>query len=64
MSNGKAVGKFEVFAEGFTGKTTPMKAPGEAVARADGVAQAPDGSLYISEDVKGKMWRVFYRPGK
>ena len=64
MSNGKANGAFEVFADGFTGKTTPLKAPGEAVSRPDGLAQGPDGSLYISEDVKGKMWRVFYRPSK
>ncbi len=61
IANGKANGNFEVFADGFTGKSTPVKAPGEAVARPDGVAQGPDGSLYISEDVKGKIWRVFYR---
>ena len=24
------------------------------------VAQAPDGSIYISESVKGKIWRVIY----
>jgi glucose/arabinose dehydrogenase len=32
----------------------------DAAARADGVAQAPDGSLYIAESVKGKIWRVLY----
>jgi glucose/arabinose dehydrogenase len=64
IADGKASGSFEVFADGFTGKTTPLKAPGEAVARPDGVAVGPDGSLYISEDVKGKIWRVFYRPAK
>ena len=31
-----------------------------AVARADGIAQAPDGSLYISDSQKGKIWRVMY----
>ena len=35
--------------------------PNRAVARADGVAQAPDGSLYITDSQKGKVWRVFYR---
>ena len=25
------------------------------------VAQAPDGSLYIADSQKGKIWRVFYR---
>ncbi len=62
IANGRASGSFEVFAEGFTGKPGPIRTPGEAAARPDGVAQAPDGSLYISEDVKGKIWRVFYRP--
>jgi glucose/arabinose dehydrogenase len=35
--------------------------PDEALARADGVAQAPDGSFYITESQKGKVWRVIYR---
>jgi glucose/arabinose dehydrogenase len=61
IASGKASGMFEVFADGFTGKPAPIKAPGEAAARPDGVAMGPDGSLYISEDVKGKMWRVMYK---
>jgi len=60
FSGNKPSGKFEVFADGFAGKT-PLMQPGAAVARADGVAQAPDGSLYIAESQKGKVWRVFYR---
>jgi len=54
-------GKFEIFASGFAGKT-PLMAPNDAWARADGVAQGPDGSLYITDSQKGKIWRVFYRP--
>ena len=42
----------------------PLMSPAMAVARADGVAQAPDGSLYISDRQKGKIWRVIYRGGK
>ena len=61
IANGKASGMFEVFADGFIGKPTAIKAPGEAAARPDGVAEGPDGSLYISEDVKGKIWRVLYK---
>ena len=56
-------GKFEIFASGFAGKAQIMN-PNEALARADGVAQAPDGSLYITESQKGKVWRVFYRGAK
>jgi glucose/arabinose dehydrogenase len=59
FAGGKPSGDFEVFADGFTGKT-PLMNPGEAVARPDGVAQAPDGSLYIGESQKGKIWRVIY----
>ncbi|HEU4692439.1 MAG TPA: hypothetical protein VFS23_28950, partial [Vicinamibacterales bacterium] len=59
IANGKATGEFEVFADGFVGKT-PLMSPTDAVARPDGVAQAPDGSLYISESQKGKIWRVMY----
>ena len=56
-------GKFEIFASGFAGKAQIMN-PNDALARADGVAQAPDGSLYITESQKGKVWRVFYRGAK
>jgi glucose/arabinose dehydrogenase len=56
-------GKFEIFASGFAGKAQIMN-PNDALARADGVAQAPDGSLYITESQKGKVWRVFYRGGR
>jgi glucose/arabinose dehydrogenase len=59
FANGKATGDFEVFAQGFAGKE-PLKVPNDAVARPDGVAQAPDGSLYISESQRGKIWRVYY----
>jgi glucose/arabinose dehydrogenase len=38
--------------------------PTDALARADGVAQAPDGSIYITDSQNGKVWRVFYRQRK
>ncbi len=63
FSAGNPAGKFEIFASGFPGKT-PLMNPDEAVARADGVAQAPDGSLYIADSQKGKIWRVMYRNAK
>jgi glucose/arabinose dehydrogenase len=56
-------GKFEIFAGGFAGKEKVTN-NNDALARADGVAQAPDGSLYITESQKGKVWRVFYRGAK
>jgi glucose/arabinose dehydrogenase len=57
--NGQA-GKPEIFASGFAGKPQIML-PNEAAARPNGVAEAPDGSLYIIDSVKGKVWRVFHR---
>jgi glucose/arabinose dehydrogenase len=35
--------------------------PGQAVARPGGLAVGPDGSLYIAEDAKGKIWRIMYK---
>jgi glucose/arabinose dehydrogenase len=63
FANGKPSGEFEVFADGFAGKEQ-IRNSNEAVARADGVAQAPDGSLYIAESQKGKIWRVIYKAAK
>jgi glucose/arabinose dehydrogenase len=60
FKDGKPSGDFEIFADGFAG-VTPLMNPGQAEARADGVAQGPDGSLYISDSEKGKIWRVMYR---
>jgi glucose/arabinose dehydrogenase len=59
FTGGKPSGKSEIFADGFAGPG-PIKQQNDAVARADGVAQAPDGSLYIAESVKGRIWRVVY----
>jgi glucose/arabinose dehydrogenase len=61
--DGKPSGSHEVFANGFAGKS-PLMNPDAALARADGVAEAPDGSLYISESQHGKIWRVIYRGEK
>ncbi|MHB8884799.1 MAG: PQQ-dependent sugar dehydrogenase [Methylovirgula sp.] len=60
MSNGKASGKFIVFADGFAGA---VKEPGRARFRPTGLAEGPDGALYISDDVRGRIWRVTYQGG-
>ncbi len=62
MRDGKAAGAYETFADGFAGKPTVM-AREEAAARPMGLAQGPDGSLFIVDSVKGKIWRVMQRPG-
>jgi glucose/arabinose dehydrogenase/mono/diheme cytochrome c family protein len=53
-------GPWEVFADGFAG-VDPIFNTGNAAARPMGLAQGPDGSLYVSDSVKGKIWRVMFK---
>jgi glucose/arabinose dehydrogenase len=58
MRDGKA-GTYEVFADGFPGVANVQ--PGSAQHRPTGVAVGPDGSLYITDDAGGRIYRIFYR---
>lgn len=60
FQEGKPTGNWEVFADGFAGVDTIINMS-DARYRPMGLAQGPDGSLYISESRKGKIWRVMYR---
>jgi glucose/arabinose dehydrogenase len=57
FKNGVPSGKHEIFADGFAGGHLD---PGKARFRPCGLAQGPDGSLYISDDQKGRIWKVVY----
>ena len=57
LAGGKSSANYVVFADGFAGA---KKEPGEAAHRPSGVAAGPDGSLYISDDQKGRIWRVTF----
>ncbi len=59
MKDGKPSGNWEVFAEGFAGGPD-IKSPKDAKHRPMGLAEGPDGSLYISDSVKGTVWRILY----
>ncbi len=59
FEKGKPKGTYEIFADGFAGVDTIHSMP-EAHFRPMGLAQGPDGSLYISESKKGRIWRVIY----
>lgn len=52
--------EWEVFANGFAGVET-ITSTGDANHRPTGLAIGPDGSLYISDGVDGKIWRVMYK---
>lgn len=51
-------GDYEEFATGFPGAENPQ--PGSADYRPTGLTLGPDGSLYITDSQKGKIWRVVY----
>jgi glucose/arabinose dehydrogenase len=56
--NGRPSGRAETFADGFAGPGRPL--PGAARHRPVGVTEGPDGSLYISDDRGGRIWRVVF----
>ncbi len=60
FENGKPINKWEVFADGFAGVDT-IATMEDAKYRPMGLSEGPDGSLYISESKKGKIWRVVFK---
>jgi glucose/arabinose dehydrogenase len=60
FKNGKPTGKWEVFADGFA-DTKDIASPRDAKHRPCGLAQGPDGSLYVSDDVKGNIYKIMYK---
>ena len=50
----------ENFAEGFAGPTNADKYTGHATYRPVGEAVGPDGSLYVADSNKGRIWRIYY----
>lgn len=57
--NGKPSGDWEIFADGFAGKTE-ISSTRQAVHRPCGLAQAADGSIYVSDDSKGTIYKIGY----
>ena len=60
---GQPSGDYEVFADGFAG-VDPIVNVSDAVYRPMGLAMGPDGTLYIAETEKGKIWKVTYKGNK
>lgn len=60
LAHGRATGQCSIFADGFAGG---VKDPGAAAHRPSGLAVGPDGSLYVADDVKGRIYKIVYRGG-
>jgi glucose/arabinose dehydrogenase len=59
LRDGRPTGAWDVFADGFTGKDSIMN-PGEAKYRPTGLAEGPDGALYVTDSRRGRIWRITY----
>jgi len=55
MTDGAPSGDWSVFAEGFRGS-----AENNAAHRPCGIAEGPDGSIYVSDDRAGRIYRIIY----
>ena len=56
---GEVTGEWEIFADDFEGPN-PITSPAEARHRPTGLAIGPDGALYVSDDARGRVWRITY----
>lgn len=58
LSNGKSSGNYEVFADDFS----PGIATGARTGphRPTGLAESPDGALYVADDAGGRIYKIWY----
>ena len=59
FKNGKPAGPWEIFADNFSGIDL-VKPTGPVQHRPCGLAQAPDGSLYVTDDLNGTLFKISY----
>jgi len=58
-ASGLPAGGYEVFADNFTGKAE-LASPNDAAHRPHGVAVGSDGSLYVTDALHGRIWRILH----
>jgi len=59
FKDGKPSGEWEVFAKGFAGVEV-VNSTRQAQHRPCGLAQGPDGSIFVTDDVKGSVYKISY----
>lgn len=59
FENNQVAGAHETFANNFAGKSE-IATPSEATYRPTGLAEGPDGSLYVVDSKEGRVWRIVY----
>ena len=59
FKNGKPSGPWEIFADNFAGIDL-IKPTGPVQHRPCGLAQGPDGSLYVTDDLNGTIFKISY----
>jgi glucose/arabinose dehydrogenase len=61
LKAGKADGKYEVFADGFAPSVGAARAnASQGTHRPTGLAVGTDGSLYVADDMGGRIYRIVY----
>jgi glucose/arabinose dehydrogenase/mono/diheme cytochrome c family protein len=60
LTGSRSAGGCEIFADGFAGGVI---SPEGAIHRPSGVAVGPDGSLFVSDDMKGRIYKITYVGG-
>jgi glucose/arabinose dehydrogenase len=59
MSGNRFTGAYETFAGDFAGHEVTGP-PGAAAHRPVGLAQSPDGAVYVTDDRAGRIWKIVY----
>jgi glucose/arabinose dehydrogenase len=63
LDGGKSSGDMEIFIDNFAQVPANEVQPGTVKHRPVGLAQGPDGSIYVTDDLGGRVYKVTYGSG-